>query len=202
MKHLAQRILDYLQSLGRKKKNPDFFNVHHPDFCESVEPAFTVNGVTYYRFIKETSIPWGRYMFMQTFLIEQELRMNLNQLNGYVQKLKYAIQGKPGTLDVITMVRVIGQMESRVELAFEVDTTYRLASVMYFDDTEDLYTYDKTHNDVKIALWKEAKAVDFFYTRPMSELLGLINSSPEDLQTFIEQQTALLKELTIETPEP
>jgi hypothetical protein len=116
--------------------------------------------------------------------------------------MKYAIQGTPGKVDFITLIRTIGQMESRIELGFEAETTYRLASVHYFDDTEDLYTYDKTHNDVKIALWKEAKAVDFFYTRPMSELLGLINSSPEDLQTFIEQQTALLKELTIETPEP
>jgi hypothetical protein len=216
MKQLAQRILDYLQSLGRKnepqqevkKQNPESFNVHHPEFIDLVEPAskengelFQVDGVQYYRFKKDVTVPYGRYMYMQVFLYEQSLRMDLDTLNGYIQKMKYAVNGSVKTgIDLITVIRTLTQMESRVELAFEVDTTYRLASVHYFDDTEDLYTYDKVHNDAKIALWKGAKVVDFFYQRPMGELLGLSNFSPIDLQTFIEQQTKLLKELTIETP--
>lgn len=186
-----------------KKQGPDFNNIYHPDFYDLVEPAFKVNGKQYYRFVRDTSIPWGRYMYLQTFLYEQSLRMDLDTLNGYIQRMKLAINGSVQKgIDLITVIKTLTQMESRVELAFEVDTTYRLASVMYFDDQEDLYTYDKPHNDKKIQTWKEAKVVDFFYTRPMSELLNLTGSSPEDLVKFIEGQTALLKDLTTETAEP
>jgi hypothetical protein len=92
-------------------------------------------------------------------------------------------------------------MESRMVQAFEVDTTYSLASVIYFDETEDLYSYDREYNKKKVAAWKEARAVDFFYTRPMKELLGLSDTSPEDLRQYIDQQTELLRGLTSETPE-
>jgi hypothetical protein len=202
MKQFAQNILNRLRG---KKTGPEIYNIYHPDFAEAVEPAFQVNGVQYYRFIKDTSMPWGRYMFLQTFLSEQSLRMDTELLKGYCLEMKKAVNGNlKNGIDLTRLIRIVTQMESRVELAFEVDTTYRLAAVIYFDDTEDLYTYDKAYNDKKVVLWKEAKVVDFFYTRPASELLGLSGSSPEDLQTFITQQTELLKILseTTATPEP
>lgn len=192
-----------------QKQEPieELHNVHHPDFQLNVEPAFKAAGKQYYRFRKETSIPWGRYMFLQTFLKEQELRMDLDTLHEYVRRMKLALNGSISKgVDLITAIKTLTQMESRIELAFEVDTTYRLASVMYFDETEDLYTYDKPHNDKKIETWKESRVVDFFYTRPMAELIGLSSSSPEDLQTFIDGQMELLRILTAdptsETPAP
>lgn len=198
MKALAQKALDYLQG---KKVSPEFTNVHHADFIGMCEPAFKVGNVQYYRFCKETSMPWGRYMFLQTFLHAQELRIDMDLLKGYIQLMKKAVNGNAKIgIDLITVMKVITQLESRCELEFEVETTYRLASVMYFDQNEDLYHYDKAYNDNKIATWKEAKVVDFFYTRPMDELLGLSSSSPEDLRRFIDQQTELLNELTIEMP--
>jgi hypothetical protein len=204
MKQQAQKILDYLQKLVKpKNKGDEYFNIYHPDFSESIEPAFKANGKQFYRFIKDTSIPWGRYMYLQTFLYEQSLRMDLDTLRGYISNMKYAVNGTVAKgIDLISVIRTLTQMESRTELGFETDTTFRLASVMYFDDQEDLYTYDKKHNDLKIAAWKEAKTLDFFYTRPMSELLGLSVLSPQDLQTFIEAQNKLLKELISETPAP
>ncbi len=207
MKQLAQNILNRLRwllnAITGKKQGADYYNIYHPDFAELVEPAFKVNGKQYYRFIKDVEIPYGRYMFIQTFLYEQQIRMDLATLNGYIQKMKFAVNGSVQRgIDLITVVKTLGQMESRVELAFDVDTTYRLASVMYFDDTEDLITYDKPHNDKKVLLWKGARVTDFFYTRPMGELLGLSSFSPEGLVTFIEGQEALLKELITETPAP
>lgn len=210
MKNISQKVLNRLRwivaSAQGKKQGEDFHNIYHPDFYEAVEPAFKADGKQYYRFRKETSIPWGRYMYLQTFLKEQELRMDLKTLHEYVHRIKLALTATNNKIDLNTVFRTLMQMESRIELAFEVDTTYRLASVMYFDDQEDLYTYDKSHNDKKVKTWKECRVVDFFYTRPMSEFLGLSNSSPEDLQRFIEDQTELLKilteEPTSETPAP
>jgi hypothetical protein len=188
------------KTLNGTEKESSLHNIHHPDFIGLVEPAFKVGNKQYYRFGKETSIPWGRYMYLQTFLYEQNLRLDAELLQGYCGLMKKAIGGNLKTgIDLTQVYRVINNIESRLELAFEVDTTYRLASCVYFDESEDLYSYNKGYNDsVKIPSWKEARTVDFFYTRPMNELLGLNDSSPADLQTFIQKQTELLKDLAIE----
>jgi hypothetical protein len=182
-----------------EKKSP-LHNVHHPDFVGLVEPAFKVGEKQYYRFGKETSMPWGRYMFVQTFLHEQSLMIDTELLNGYCQIMKKAISGtlKSG-IDLTKIFQVITNIEARMNLDWEPGTTYRLASCIYFDDTEDLYGYDKKYNDeIKIPSWKEARCVDFFYTRPMSELLNLNDLSPDDLRTFIQNREELIKDLTVE----
>jgi hypothetical protein len=187
-----------------KKIGSDFHNVYHPEFADKVEPAFEANGKQYFRFIRETSIPWSRYMVLQTFLHEQSLRIDMELLQGYINMMKKALNpsAKTGVVDMSTVHKIIGQIGSRCELAFETETTYRLASVMYFDDQEDLYSYDKGHNEKKIQSWKEAGTVDFFYTRPMSELLGLSDLTHQDLRTYMAQSQEILRYLTIETPEP
>jgi hypothetical protein len=196
--------------LSGKKIGDEFYNVYHPDFAANVEKAtdekgkpFIVNGKQYYRFVKETNMKWGRYMYLQTFLHEQGLRLDTELLGGYMNLMEKALNGSINKgIELGQCFKIIGQIRSRLELAFEAETTYRLASVIYFDDTEDLYGYDKSYNDKKIAAWKEAKCVDFFYTRPMSELLGLSDLSPQDLVTYMEDQKRLLDDLTIETPAP
>lgn len=189
------------------KRDNNVTNLYHPDFQDQTELAsnskgdsLNINGVNYYRFKKETSMPWGRYMFLQTFLSEQNLRMDIPLLKKYMENLTKILNGNKGVIELGKAFQIIGQVQSRCELAFEVDTTYRLASILYFDDTEDLYTYDKVYNDKKIKAWKEAKSVDFFYMMPMKGFLNLSDSSVTDLQIFMEVQKEILEESTSEMP--
>ncbi len=184
------------------KKKPIVTNIHHPDFEGKIEEAFRANGKQYYRFNKELNMPWGRYMYLQTFLYEQNLRIEASMLKKYMENLTKILNGNKGVIELGKAFQIIGQILSRCELAFEVDTTYRLASVIYFDENENLYEYDKEYNDTnKIAAWKEAKTVDFFYIQPMKEFLNLSDSLPQDLVTFMEQQKRILEGLILETPE-
>jgi len=195
------KFTDKVKSVFRKKTS-DKFNVYHPEFEQAVEPAFKSEGIQYYRFQSEAQMPMGRYMVMQTLLHAQDLRMDHELLMGYILNMKKAVNGSLKTgINLTEVIRILTQMESRMVQAFEVGTTYALASVIYFDDTEDLYSYDKEHNKKKVAAWKEARMVDFFYTRPMKELLGLSDTSPQDLQQYIDQQSELMATLTSETPE-
>jgi len=182
-------------------------NLYHPDFIDKTEIAakedgtvLRVNGVTYHRFVKETSMPWGRYMYQQTFLKSAELRLDMPTLKEYMVRLRKASTIQKGVINLEEIYKIINNIESRCELAFEVETTYKLASVLYFDDTEDLYSYDIKHNEAKIAAWKEARTTDFFYMMPMNEFLNLSGSSPQDLLTFMETQSVILKELSLDTP--
>lgn len=191
------------------KRDKDKTNLYHPTFIDHIEKAensdkglnLKIGGIQYYRFKKEISMPWGRYMYLQTFLSEAGLRLSTDLLKKYMENLTKILNGNKGIIELGKAFQIIGQIQSRCELAFEVDTTYRLASVLYFDDTEDLYSYDKAYNDKKIQSWKEAKTLDFFYMMPMTEFLNLSASSPQDLQTFIEQSKGILEGLILETPE-
>jgi len=160
------------------KKDKEIRNVYHPEMQGKVEPAFKSGGKQYYRFVKEVEMFWGRYMFMQTFLYEQNLRMDNGMLKKYMEALSKHLNGDKGKIDLGKAFQIITQILSRCELAFEIDTTYRLASVLYFDDTEELWLYDKKYNDQKIKAWKEDRMVDFFYQMPMTEFLNLSDSSP------------------------
>lgn len=181
------------------KRDKEVRNVYHPDLDGKIEPAFKSKGVQYYRFKKEVEMFWGRYMFLQTFLYEQNLRMDNSMLKKYMESLSKHLNGDKGKIDLGKAFQIITQILSRCEMAFEIDTTYRLASVLYFDDKEEVWLYDKKYNDQKITAWKEDRMVDFFYQMPMTEFLNLSDSSPAALVTFMEQQKEILGALTSET---
>jgi hypothetical protein len=182
-------------------RNVDKTNLYHPDFDDKIETAFSSRGKQYYRFTRETIMPWGRYMIMQDYIAAQTLRINPVLLKKYMENLTKVLNGNKGVIELGNAFKIIGQIQSRLELAFETETTLRLASVIFFDDTEDLYLYNKAYNDQKIAAWKEDKCVDFFYMMPMSELLGLKDSSPADLRIFMALQKGITEDLNYETQE-
>ena len=168
--------------------NPDFKNVHHPEYIGLIEEAFTVRGVKYYNFKSDTDVRTGRYIFVQNFLQEVYFRMDIDRLKMYIRRVREEIDGsKQGSINVGNACAFLDQMKSLTDLAFEPDTVYRLASVIYFDDTEDVTKWDKGHNDAKIKAWKEEGTLDFFYRKPFTELMGLKDISETDLRGYLEK---------------
>lgn len=191
-----------MRFFDRFRKKNDFYNVRHPDFKMQVEEAtkddgtkLKVNGIQYYRFKPDHRIPYGRYTFMQAFLLQYDLRMDLNTFTAYLDSLEKHITGQRGELNVGKAYEIIQKMRARAALAFDPTQAYNLASVVYFDDQEVLYGYDMEYNKKKIALWREAGAIDFFYTRPLSELLGLNDFSEEGLTNYIQGSSEILNDL-------
>jgi len=90
-------------------------------------------------------------------------------------------------------------MRSRTKIAFEPDTVKRLASVTFFDETEDLSDYDRDYNDEKIALWDKYGKLGFFLTTPIKELCGLNGISLTDLTEYMNQMVGVINDLN---PEP
>jgi hypothetical protein len=192
----------------KKKKNPKTFNIYHEDFADKVEPAldnegkhFEVDGVKYYRFKQETMMPYGRYKMLEMFIKQVDLRMTPQILSAFITKIEQNISGEKGQVNLTKVYEAIMAIKARLTLTFEIETVYSYASVVYFDDSENLYDYDKTINEKKISRWREANTIDFFYTRPMSELFGLSNTSKIDLVAYIKAINEAIG-LTSETIEP
>lgn len=174
------------------------YNLSHPDLHGKTELAFESNGIKYYTFKQDSDMRYGRYVIMQTFLQEYYLRVDLNTLKDDIQKLKKwlnpTINAKgTGQMELGKALELLEIMQQRTEIAFEPETVYRLASCLYFDENEILTGYDKEHNDKKIASWKEANNVDFFFHRLFQDVTGLIVTSRDALQNFLEVAPKLTK---------
>lgn len=184
-----------------KKKTPKpEFNISHPDIAHVIEEAFKVGGKTFYRFKEERLIPAGRYKYIYAYLKEVDLRMNLETLQNYIKDFENLLNGSgpKKTIQIGELWKLLINLKSRVALAFEPATVERLAAVIYFDETEELSTYDKKYGQQKIDLWKKNEFTDFFLTRPMGELLGLKDISIESLEVYIQEATQIIQDLTLD----
>lgn len=178
------------------KPKEDVRTLNHADYYGKIEFQFESGGVKYYAFQNDVDMPTGRYMFIQNFLQEVNLRMNLDTLKDYIKAMRKQIDGSKGAVDIVRLAVLIDQMESRVELAFEPDTVYRLASCIFFDETELLTTYNLKHNEAKIAAWKSEGTLDFFYKKPFEELTGLKGISPDVIRNYLEAVPKYAEKLT------
>jgi len=186
---------------NRKQKDPPF-NIHHPDLADKVEFAFEAGPMfgkrKYYRAKEDFRLPYGRYKYIDAFLYEVELRMDLKKLEQYMDILEKNLDGSKGNISIAKAFEVIWAIRSRCKLAFEPETVKRLASVTYFDETEDLSDFDMEYGAEKVKFWEKHGCYAFFLTSPIEELLNLKGTSVESLQTYIRQAQAVLKDLTLD----
>lgn len=159
------------------------FNIHHPEIAPHVELAFECER-KFYRFKEgEFKIPVGRHKFVEAYLHQAEMRMDVDTLNRYLDEIDKNLDA--GKLSKVAIASYA--IRSRAKMGFEPETIERLASVVYFDETEDLSDYNPDYGTQKIELWKKKDFLGFFLTRPIDELYGLRGISEESLKNYIQQ---------------
>lgn len=178
-------------------KSDKVMNIHHPKLVGMTEFAFVADGVKYFCFTLDSEVRYRRYVVLQAFLQEYHLRVDLDTLKGNITKLKGwlnpPVTKEGGVLQLGKALELLEIMEQRANIAFEPDTVYRLASVLYFDESEILSGYDKVYNEAKIARWKKAETVDFFFHKLFVESTRLKATSREDLVNYLRLVPALTK---------
>lgn len=180
-------------------KSDKVMNLHNPRMYGKTEFAFEARGTKYYNFKADSEARYGRYIILQAFLQEYNLRMDLDYLKGNIKQMQSWLNPGLNSDGSVTPIRIdkcnelLSIMEQRANIAFEPDTVYRLASCLFFDETEVLTVYDKKHNDEKIARWKEANVTDFFFNKLFIESTRLKVTSKTDLENFLRQAPELLK---------
>lgn len=173
--------------------NDKIYNIHHPDFYGKIEEAFQANGIKYFCFTGDTSMRYVRYVFLQNFLQEVSMRASLETLGNENRIITAHLDGSKGTINIGKALEILSIQRQRYELSFEPDTVYRLASCIFFDETEDLRDWNKPHNENKIAGWKESHTIDFFFHRLFQELSGLKVTSKTALQNYLNVAPDLIK---------
>lgn len=186
-----ERILKIKPEFSNEK-----FNIYHPDVADSIELAFEVGLIKYYRFKSEFRLPTGRYKYHYKYLQLNALRIDPDRLKVEIADAISWISGERKKIDITKCAQILEGVKTMASLPFDPELARKLASVSFFTDEEDLSTYDEEYGEKKIKFWKENNFNDFFLTMPVGELLNLNGISITSLEEYLETATMILQELT------
>lgn len=167
-----------------------------PPSGQVVEYAFTCGGIDYYQHSDEMNMPFRRALKALTFYKELDMNCDRLYLESHIRAMDNLFSGKKIGLDELArMKRLNEQLKERVQWVLIDDHVYKIASVRFFDRSENPNDYDYRYNEKKIAHWKQHEgANDFFLREPIARLVPFLKSVPIDVESY----SAVARQLTRE----
>lgn len=136
-----------------------------------VSEAFKLNGKTYYTFDDATNLPAGRGLCAMTFYEEFNQRCTREYLELHTRAMEKVLSD-PKKINLSLIVTLNSNLKERLDMAIFPDHIYKLASVMFFDESESPYNYDYKYNLQKIEEWKASGGtLDFFSRTALKDLI-------------------------------
>lgn len=149
--------------------------------------AFELHGIRYFQFEDAFSGPTQRMMCALTYYAELEMRLDRSYIEAHCKMVDKILNPEDGKIKLTILALLNNNMKERLALTPFPDHIYKLASVIFFDDSEDPYGYDQKYNEKKIAKWKKADGVlDFFLKQPLKELIPSLASVDMNVQMFFD----------------
>jgi len=151
-----------------------------------IVPAFDCEWVQYYQFKDSFNIPCLRALCALTYYNELSMRCDNEYLKLHCDFVEKVIADKK-SIDVGKLAIVNKNLKDRLNMIVPTDMVLKLASVVYFDKTENPYVYDYAYGLKKIELWrKQIKKYGFFFHQPLSQLIPQLKDSKEDFLIYSE----------------
>lgn len=154
----------------------------HPELKIPIKYAFTVDKTDIYTFTDDLEMPEMRMRYATRFYQEMQMKCDKEHLSEMVDKCEELLnKGKlAGTWELLS------DLKYRLTWAFEPETLYRYASVVFFTLDENLKGYDLDYNTTKIELFKK-KGLKYFLETLNEGSEKLLNQSKEDFETYIDE---------------
>jgi hypothetical protein len=141
-----------------------------------VIPAFELHGKRYFMFADQTEVPTGRQFAALMVYNEMEMRCDRSYLELHCKAMDKLL-GDPKKIHIGYISQLNANLKDRLELMVVPDFIYKLASVVFFDQSESPYQYDSKYNEDKIAGWKKDSAtLDFFLRTPLTRLVPFLKA--------------------------
>jgi hypothetical protein len=157
-----------------------------------IEYAFSCDGIDYFNFTDVFNIPCERAMDALHIYREFKNRTDDIFLKAHVTAKKNLYAKNP--INVFEIKKLDDQLEERLTMALPPPRIIaNLASVYYFDGTENPYKYDRGYAEKKIEKWQTGRITvdeedvgyDFFLLKPIQSLLPSLDLSDSDLQNYL-----------------
>ena len=148
-----------------------------------IEYAFTCGGTKYYRFADITNLPYERGLMALHVYNEVDMRCSRQFLLHYADTIDKLLREQK--IDIFKINQLNEILKQRLTLTTDTELLYKLASVCFFDKTENPAVYEPDYAEKKIAQWRKDKGVrDFFMQKPLLELMPFLLNVDTDLDTY------------------
>jgi hypothetical protein len=156
------------------KRKPKFL-IDNPG---KIVEAFVHEGITYYTFSSVFDLPTIRGLQALNFYDELEMRCTHDFLKAHVNAALEILNPAQGQrLDLTRLSRLVSNLKERLEMLPTGEHIFRLASVVFFDETESPFFYSPEYAKKKIERWKQdPEILAFFLQQPLKALLPLSNT--------------------------
>lgn len=169
--------------------------VYHkfPDTRYPVKYAFTVGGVDYYEFDDIFNLPYQRALKAMSAYEEIRMKCTFEYLKWHVVAIENNlvaardVKGKV-VINLLKIHELNSLLKQRLEnWVIDLNHTYRLASIVYFDKSENPQEYDFKYANEKIAHWKKHETMDVFFSKvPIQKLIPFIKGFDMNFQIYSE----------------
>lgn len=148
--------------------------------------AFELKGIRYKMFDDTFKVPTGRGLCALTIYEEFNMRCTREYLQVHVRAVEL-ILSDPKKININALAIIHRNLKERLDLALFPDHVYKLASVIFFDETESPYNYDYKYNNQKIEKWKQdGGTLDFFLKTPLKDLIPYSLSSDQSADSYFQ----------------
>ena len=148
-----------------------------------IEYAFTSGGTKYYQFADITNLPYERGLQAMYIYNQVEMRCSRDFLKRYTEAVHRVLHGKD--IDIYALNQMNEILKQRLSMPCDVELLYQLASVAFFDKTENPAVFEQAYAEKKIAKWRKDKEVAaFFSQKPLTELMPFLRNVGGDLSTY------------------
>ena len=169
-----------LRRIFRNKLKPFLVDAKY-----KVIPAFSLAGVDYWMYDSTTEVPTGRFFAAMGVYAEMDMNCDKEYLESHCKAMEKLLSD-PKKISLTYIMQLNVNLKERLELMPMPDYIYKLASVIFFDKTESLYSYDYDYNKLKIEKWKASGGtLDFFSQTPLKELVPYLSMPERDTQTYL-----------------
>lgn len=150
-----------------------------------VIPAFSLGGTDYWMYDSALEVPTGRFFAAMGIYTEMEMNADKDYLLSHCKAMEKLLSD-PKKIQLTYIMQLNINLRERLELMPMPEYIYKLASVIFFDKSESLYSYDYDYNKLKIEKWKVAGGtLDFFSRTPLAELVPSLNMPESDTLTYL-----------------
>lgn len=157
-----------------------------PDAKHIITYAFTIGERHYFRFDDPLNTPYDRAL--KTLVYYKELDMNCDRalLKAHTEAFDNALSKNSINIDTLVELKQLNdQLKQRLELPKEPELMYKLASVVFFDQSENPYVYEFKYGINKIKAWKKDTTLeDFFLSIPLKMLIPYLEHAEQNLSMF------------------
>jgi len=158
---------------------------------QKIIKAFVYQGKSYFMFDDIFSIPSIRGLQALDYYEEFNMRCTKDYLTKWTESAEKILSDNK-KIKLIDLATLVKHLQERLKMIPVSDHIYKIASVIFFDQDENPYHFDREYNKKKIELWKkDPEVLSFFLQTPLRDLIPYLDSQGASLQTY----SGIVKEL-------